>query len=92
VEIVKVCNGLSSIKRLKIVKVLSDGDHTATEVFRKLSQHYSKVHRETIYRDLEVLLESGLVKKSYDTTTKKLTYHLATRKIIIDLNNQQVLS
>ena len=85
-EIDRVCHALSSASRLKIIRILGNGDQTASEVFKKIKEHRNgTAHRETIYRDLELLQKAGILNKVYDIKSKRLFYHLVSPKIIIDL-------
>ena len=90
-DIIKVCGALSSDKRLKILNILSESDHTAVELYKKFTSKFdSRAHRETIYRDLEQLHQSGLITKSYDNIKKRLYYHLQTDEISINLVTRKV--
>lgn len=91
VDILQVCSSLSSDKRLKIINILREEDQTAVELYKKFTAKYDpKAHRETIYRDLELLHGSGLVTKEYDDTKKRIYYHLLTQEININLVTRKV--
>jgi Fe2+ or Zn2+ uptake regulation protein len=91
VDVIKICNALSSDKRLKILHILEGEDKTGIEVYKKYNSSYGgRVHRESIYRDLELLQTAGLLAKRYDTSEKKLYYHLKGRQISIDLLSRQI--
>lgn len=83
-----IAYALNSETRLTIIKLLSENDLTAKEVFLKLKTKVK--YRQYIHRDLEILRNSEIVSKYYDEKTKKLYYHLEKREIVIELPTQFV--
>jgi len=82
---------LSSETRLKIIKILMDRDLTVKEV-RDIYErkHERDIRRESIYRELEKLRDSGLVKKEYYEEQKNFRYSLSYKIIKIDLDEMEV--
>jgi len=91
VNIVKVLRVLASERRLKILGIMNRTNQTSAELHRKFNSRYGeKYPRETIYRDLELLVNTGIVAKNYDRGDKKLYYTLTTEKVAIDLRTPEI--
>ena len=84
---------LSSNTRLNILKILSKFSRLSSiEVYRKFITEFGEknIRRETIYKELENLLSSGIIDKEYDKGEKKLFYILKFKQIIFDLSNFEI--
>ena len=87
----ELAKALSSETRLKIIKILSEKELSALEVHEVYERTYKEgKHRESIYRELEKLVEVNILKKIYNEKEKKIVYKLAIQKIVIDLPTQRV--
>jgi Fe2+ or Zn2+ uptake regulation protein len=91
-DICKLAKILSSETRLRLIKILSNEKRlSAVEVYNIYKRLYDDVkHRESIYRELEKLVDVKILTKEYDKRMKKLVYKLHTKEIIIDLLNLQI--
>jgi DNA-binding transcriptional ArsR family regulator len=88
-EIEEVAKALSSDTRLKILKVLAEGEASAVHVYKMYNERFSdRKERATIYRELEVLFKSNFLVKTYREESKEITYRLAARSINLDLIQQ----
>ncbi len=84
-----MAKALSSDTRLKILKVLADGDASAVHVYRMYNEKFSdRRERATVYRELEVLYKCNFLVKSYREESKEIVYRLAARSIKLDLIQQ----
>ncbi|MHC1680799.1 MAG: ArsR/SmtB family transcription factor [Methanomassiliicoccales archaeon] len=85
-EIEEVAKALSSDTRLKILKMLAEGEASAVHVYKMYNEKYSdRRERATIYRELEVLYKSNFLVKTYKEESKEIVYRLSARSINIDL-------
>jgi DNA-binding transcriptional ArsR family regulator len=85
-EIEEVAKALSSDTRLKILKMLAEGEASAVHVYKMYNERYSdRRERATIYRELEVLYKSNFLVKTYKEESKEIVYRLSARSINIDL-------
>lgn len=85
-KIDEFCSALSSSTRVRIIKIIQKRELTAAECYKMFAEKYSNsLRRESIYKEMEKLLENGLLHKRYDNKTKKLVYALKIKKITIDL-------
>ncbi|MHC1709333.1 MAG: transcriptional repressor [Methanomassiliicoccales archaeon] len=85
-EIEEVAKALSSDTRLKIIKLLAEGEASAVHVYKLYNERYSdRRERATIYRELEVLYKSNFLVKAYKEESKEIVYRLSARSINIDL-------
>lgn len=81
-----MAKALSSDTRLKILKLLAEGEASAVHVYKMYNERYSdRRERATIYRELEVLYKSNFLVKTYKEESKEIVYRLSARSINIDL-------
>ena len=66
------------------------GEMSAVRVYEVYISKYGNRHRESVYRDLETLLNAGLVKKKYKEREKELVYFLTWREVRFDISNASV--
>jgi Fe2+ or Zn2+ uptake regulation protein len=86
-----VAKALGSRDRLRTLKLLVRGPAGAAEVHRRYESEFRhKRNRVSVYRDLEVLVRAGLVRKRYDGDSKQLVYEISSRRIRFDLVAQEV--
>ena len=81
-----MAKALSSDTRLKILKLLAEGEASAVHVYKMYNEKFSdRRERATIYRELEVLYKSNFLVKMYKEESKEIVYRLAARSINLDL-------
>lgn len=85
----KVVYALNADLRRKIIRLLCNQDLTASEVFVKLKENAPK-YRQSVNKALEILKESGLVKKYYDDTKKALYYGVVKKKLSVNLEDMTI--
>ncbi|HNX48075.1 MAG TPA: transcriptional repressor [Methanomassiliicoccales archaeon] len=85
-EIEEVAKALSSDTRLKILRLLADGEASAVHVYKLYNERFAeRRERATVYRELEVLYKSNFLVKTYKEESKEIVYRLSARSINIDL-------
>jgi Fe2+ or Zn2+ uptake regulation protein len=86
----RVISALNSEPRREILKIISKEPMPVIQVFEELKKkgHVVK-YRESIYRALEKLVDSGLVEKCY-IKDKGLCYKLKVKIVKIDLIKGEV--
>jgi Fe2+ or Zn2+ uptake regulation protein len=71
----------------------SSKERNITDIIHTLNQKNHKTnYRETVYLQLEKLVDSGLVEKEYDVGDKRLIYYLSVGEITINLENLKIKS
>jgi len=81
-----VAKALSSDTRLKILRLLADGEASAVHVYKLYNERFAeRRERATVYRELEVLYKSNFLVKTYKEESKEIVYRLSARSINIDL-------
>lgn len=81
-----MAKALSSDTRLRILKMLAEGEASAVHVYKMYNERFSdRRERATIYRELEVLYKSNFLVKTYREESKEIVYRLSARSINIDL-------
>lgn len=90
-DLLIVSKMLGSVTRLNLLRILAKNVNlSAIEIYRSYNNQFKKKRRETLYKELERLADSGLVEKKYLKNKKKLVYNLSITKINIDLNNFEI--
>jgi Fe2+ or Zn2+ uptake regulation protein len=90
-ELTSIGGALSNETRVKILNLISAEDKSSIATHEEYKKRFSdSKHRETIYRELENLVESGLVEKYYDDQEQQLKYSLSHEKILIDLGDNSI--
>ncbi len=85
-KVVELSKKLSSETRLKIIGILDDDKLSFQDVRDRYEDKYKDIRRETVYRELENLKESNLVKKEYDDENKVFLYSLKYDLVEINLS------
>lgn len=85
----KVIHALDADLRRKILSLLCHEDMTASEVFLELKQDAPK-YRQSVNKALEILKESGLVRKYYNDTKKALYYRIVKKNLSLNLEEMSV--
>ena len=84
-----VVSGLHSAMRRNILQLLCDSDRTAIEIYKELKENAPKF-RQSVNRELEILLEHGFIRKYYDEKRKSLYYQIVKKELHIDLKDMSV--
>lgn len=89
-DVNKVIGALNSGLRREILSILSKQSMTVLQVLEELKRRTDGVrYRETVYRALERLVDSGLVEKYYEKE-KGLCYKLVSNCITIRIEKDSV--
>lgn len=85
-------NALRSQTRLNILKILDKKSLRAIDVYNEYKVLFSSdaKHRESIYKELERLVDAGILNKRYDRNKKGIIYALRFQTIHIDLITGEV--
>jgi len=88
-----VASALRSKDRMRILQLIGSEQLSSIEVYRRYSNKYSKEkHRESIYRDLEMLVAAGILEKKYSVEKKQITYSLKAKEISIELPSGKTIA
>jgi len=85
---------LKSKTRVNILKILDEKSLRAIDVYKEYKALFKAdaKHREFIYKEMERLVEAGILEKKYNTEIKGITYKLRFKKISIDLLSGEVIT
>lgn len=91
-KVTLIGNMLKSKTRMNILKILDGKSLRAVDVYNQYASQFKDdaKHREFIYKELERLVEAGMLEKTYDMDIKGITYKLKFKKVIIDLLSGEV--
>lgn len=85
-DVTKVGKALSNETRVKILQILADSPRSSIKTYERYEEKYTEgKHRETVYRELENLVEAGLLTKEYNETASQIEYTFEQRQLLIDL-------
>jgi Fe2+ or Zn2+ uptake regulation protein len=84
--IYKIVKALDNDLRLLILDKLKGTPMTEKELFEQLSKERPDLkYRESLYRQVETLVQAGLVKKFYDMGKRRISYACEASQVFIDL-------
>jgi Fe2+ or Zn2+ uptake regulation protein len=84
-DVGKIISALDSDLRREILKIVAKNPSTVLEVLQELRKRSFKVkYRETVYRAMEKLVDSGLIEKYYEKE-RGLCYKISLSSITIDI-------
>ena len=87
----KVGSALANPTRVRLLRLLSEADYTASSAHDEYNKRFSdEKHRESIYRELENLVEQGFLSKDYEMEAKELQYSLRFERFEVDLKNSEI--
>jgi len=81
-----VMRALDSNVRRMIMLLALDGPKTSMDYKEELVKRgYDVKYKESIYKDLQLLVEAGLVEKYYDKEKKAIVYGSTVDTVVFDL-------
>ena len=86
----QVSKALSNPTRLNLLGILREDPRSAADAHRAYIREYEAKQRESIYRELEILVEASLLSKEYNTDEKEIQYRLRHEELVVDLANRTV--
>jgi Fe2+ or Zn2+ uptake regulation protein len=90
-QITDLGNAIRSSTRVKVLKIIDNKSLRAIDVYKEISK-VQKIHREAVYKELELLVKLGLLDKKYDATKKALVYTLKIHTVNIDLSKGEIIT
>jgi len=88
-KITDLGNAIRSYTRVTILKIIGDSELRAIDVYKEFTK-LRKIHRESIYKELELLVKFGLLDKFYNANKKAIVYALKFHTVCIDLTRGKV--
>lgn len=85
-DVTEVGKALSNGTRVKILRLLADGPRSSIETHERYEERYEEgKRRETIYRELETLVDAGILTKEYNETAGQIEYRMKHGRLLIEL-------
>lgn len=85
-DVTEVGKALSNETRVKVLCLLADGPRSSIETYERYERKYEEgKHRETIYRELETLVDAEILTKEYNETAGQIEYRLKHRHLSVNL-------
>lgn len=86
-EVALVFRALDTDFRRALIKLLSERPVGTNEAFDSLCNHpHAPSSPNAVYRNLEMLVNSGIAEKSYDKNRKMMTYRMKKGKLMLSVN------
>jgi len=82
-SIIEIAQALSSKTRLDLIKVLG---HNSLSLYEIGNRFESDIHRESIYRALEMLVKAKILSKKFNEIKKKYEYSVINNQITLDIS------
>lgn len=80
-----VSQALSNPTRINLIKMIGERPLSAANAHKEYIEEYDEKKRESIYRELENLVDASLLKKEYNNREKEIQYKLAQEYLRLDL-------
>ena|SRR5215208_643177 len=82
---------LRSNVSIRLLQILIDTELSSIDAYRKYNEQFSdKKHRESIHRDLELLVTCEMLEKKYNEKRKEIVYALKYPELKINLRSGEV--
>ena len=83
-----IISALNSETRLRIIMLLQEEPLSTKDVQKKYNNRFDRdLRRESIYRALEKLRDSGLIQRQYDESEKNFVYSPTRDSFTVDFND-----
>ena len=89
-DLQQVSQALSNPTRLKLIRLIRANPCSASEAHKRYIEQYEDKKRESIYRELENLVEASLLIKDYNTQKKEIQYSLSHTMLHINLETLSI--
>lgn len=87
-----VSKALSNPTRVNLIGIVAEEPCSAVEAYRSYIRKYEEKKRESIYRELEILVDASILRKEYNNDEKEIQYRLAHERLMIDLPDGEIES
>ena len=88
-EVIEIAKALSSETRLNLIRVIGNNTFSLSEIEERFKLLSSSLYRESIYRALEKLVETGILRKYFDAFRKKQVYAIEQNQITLNILSEK---
>lgn len=85
-DLQQVSQALSNPTRLNLIRIIKENPCSAAEAHRRYIEDYEGKKRESIYRELENLVEASLLSKEYNSQEKEIQYNSPYTMLRVNLD------
>jgi len=89
-DLQQVSQALSNPTRLKLIRLIRDSPCSSAEAHRRYVEKYEDKKRESIYRELENLVEASILLKDYESQEKEIRYSLSYTMFRVNLKELDI--
>jgi len=84
-EVLEVAKALGSETRLNLIKVIRNNNLSLPEIEERFKLFDDSIYRESLYRALEILVETNILSKRFNDVKKRYEYSLKQRQITLNM-------
>jgi len=85
-----ILRALDSDLRRELLKIALEGPLDADGFYNKvIDRGFNIRYKESVYKELQTLVQADLIDKYYDVQSKKILYRLKTGKVVVDIRTME---
>jgi len=85
-----ILRALDSDLRRELMKIALQGPLDADGFYNKVvDSGFNIRYKESVYKELQTLVQAGLIDKYYDVQAKKILYRLKAGRVVVDIKTME---
>jgi Fe2+ or Zn2+ uptake regulation protein len=85
-----ILRALDSDLRRELLKIALEGSLDADKFYNAVvNRGFNIRYKESVYKELQTLVQADLIDKYYDVKTKKILYRLKAGRVIVDIKSME---
>jgi len=85
-----ILRALDSDLRRELLKIALEGPLDADGFYNKvLNSGFNIRYKESVYKELQTLVQADLIDKYYDVHAKKILYKLKSERVVVDIKTME---
>ncbi len=85
-----ILRALDSDLRRELLKIAIEGPLDADGFYNKIiDRGFNIRYKESVYKELQMLVQAELIDKFYDVQSKKILYRLKSERVVVDIKTME---
>lgn len=85
-----ILRALDSDLRRELLKIAIEGPLDADGFYTKvIDRGFNIRYKESVYKELQMLVQAELIDKFYDVQSKKILYRLKSERVVVDIKTME---
>jgi len=85
-----ILRALDSDLRRELLKIALEGSLDADKFYNEVvNRGFNIRYKESVYKELQTLVQAELVDKYYDVKSKKILYRLKAGRVVVDIKSME---